>query len=62
MKQTKGAETTMHAIHQEILKSNLDRLLQGVEDLKKALDNFQQALDGLKPIIEVLLEQEGGSA
>jgi hypothetical protein len=52
----------MQAIHQEILKSNLDRLLQGVEDLKKALDNFQQALDGLKPIIEVLLEQEGGSA
>jgi len=52
----------MHAIHQEILKSNLDRLSQGVEDLKKALDNFQQALDGLKPIIEVLLEQEGGSA
>jgi hypothetical protein len=54
----------MQAIEKEVLKSNLDRLANGVEDLKKVLNNFQQALDGLKPLIRVLLEQkaEAGSA
>ena len=52
----------MQTIQKEILKSNLDRLSYGVEDLKKALINFQEALNGLKPIIEVFLEQEENRA
>ena len=54
----------MQPIQKEVLKSNLDRLSNGVEDLKKALNRFQESLDGLRPVIQVLLEQdaEKGSA
>ena len=48
----------MQASQKEILRSNLDRLAHGIEDLRKALTNFQEALDGLKPTIETILEQE----
>ncbi len=48
----------MEAFQKEILKSNVDRLSQGIEDLRKALTNFQEGLAGLNTIIQAIFEQE----
>jgi hypothetical protein len=48
----------MKAFQKEILRSNFDRLSHGIEDLRKALTNFQEGLDGLTTIIQAILEQE----